>query len=85
MKLIFEYSWCIPWEADGTETFAIEFESLLGFQCYVLDKIKEAKQKGDTLLTLFDFTFYHLDELEEQIQTNVFTLENWFEKRMVKF
>ena len=83
MKLIFKYNWSIPWEASGTEVFTIECSSVLKLQIYVLDKVKEAR-KESSYITLFNFDFYNLDDLEYQIEHNVFTLEEWYEKNKIK-
>ena len=48
MKLIFKYNWCVPYEASGTEIFIIECDSKIKLQVYVLDKIKEVRQKKIT-------------------------------------
>jgi hypothetical protein len=84
MKLIFKYNWCVPYEASGTEIFIIECDSKIKLQVYVLDKIKEVRQKKNNYLTLFNFEFYNLDELEYQIEYNVYTLDEWCEKEIIK-
>jgi hypothetical protein len=83
MKLIFEYNWCVPHEASGAEVFAIECDSKIKLQIYVLDKIKEARKESN-YITLFNFDFYDLNELEHQIEHNVFTLEEWYEKNKIE-
>ena len=45
MKLIFKYNWSVPYEASGTEIFAIECDSEIKLQVHVLDKIKQTKKK----------------------------------------
>jgi hypothetical protein len=82
-KLIFTYYWNIPWEASGTEVFTIECSSKLKLQIYVLDKVKEAR-KETSYINLFNFDFYNLDELERQIEHNLFTLEEWYEKNKIQ-
>jgi hypothetical protein len=84
MKLIFKYNWWIPDEASGTEIFVIECDSQIKLQVYVLDKIKETRKKEFGVLSLFGFDFYNLDDLENQIQYNVFTLDEWCEKEIIK-
>lgn len=79
-KLIFEHNWSIPWEANGTEVFAFEYESKIAFQCYVLELIKKCKKTGNQLV-LFDWTFSNLSELESEIEHCVYTLEEWFENK----
>jgi hypothetical protein len=81
-KLVFEYNWSIPWEANGTEVFAFEYESKIAFQCYVLDLIKKSK-KNDVPFVLFDWGF-DTSEIEKEIEHNVYTLEEWFEKKKIK-
>ena len=80
MKLIFKYDWSVPYEASGTEIFAIECDSEIKLQVHVLDKIKQTRKKEFSVLSLFGFDFYNLYDLEDQIQHNVFTLEEWYEK-----
>lgn len=84
MKLIFEYNWCIPYEASGTEIFPIVCDSQIKLQVHVLDKINETRKEEFGILTLFGFDFYDLGNLEHQIQYNVFTLEEWYEKNKTK-
>ena len=79
-KLVFEHNWCIPWEADGTEVFAFEYESKIAFQCYVLDLIKKSKINGESVV-LFGWRFDDLLEFEKEIEHNVYILEEWFEKK----
>ena len=81
-KLIFKYEWSIPWETSGTETFIIECASKIKLQVYVLDKVKEAR-KNHSHITLFNFEFYNLDDLEYQIEHNVYTLDEWYEKNKI--
>jgi|688.fasta_scaffold1091039_3 hypothetical protein len=82
-KLIFEHNWSIPYESNGTEVFAVEYESKIAFQCYVFDLIKKSKNTDDTFV-LFGWSFYDLSELEIEIEHNVYTIEEWFEKKKQK-
>jgi hypothetical protein len=82
-KLIFEHNWSIPWEASGTEVFAFEYESKIAFQCYVLDLIKKSKKTGDPIV-LFDWTFSDKSQLEDEIEHQVYTIEEWFETKKFK-
>jgi hypothetical protein len=84
MQLIFEYNWCIEHEASGTEIFVIECDSIIKLQVYVLDEIKAARK--DNFLTIFNMDFYNLDSLEIQIQIqdNIYTLDEWCGKKIIK-
>jgi hypothetical protein len=82
-KLIFSHHWSVAYESSGTEVFAFEYESKIAFQCYVLDLIKSSKKTGKYLM-LFGWTFGDLSELEVEIEHDVYTLEEWFEKKKEK-
>lgn len=82
-KLVFEHNWDVPHEASGTEVFAFEYESKIAFQCHALDLIKKSKKNGGPVV-LFHWAFYDEIKLVDEIEHNVYDLEDWFEKKKQK-
>ena len=95
MKLVFEYQWC-GFEASGTETICVEYESIIAFQCMVLDLIAKYKEEccnkygaedGESWYRNGEIsilgTFYNVGNVEDDIETCVYTLEDWFEKKKI--
>lgn len=93
MKLVFEYESTDGYTYSCTNTVPFEYSSVLEFQYMVLEKIKEHKQKcikeygkkdgsewyrnGEINILGHD---RNVGQLEDSIEHNVFTLEEWFDK-----
>jgi len=83
-RFIFEYHWCIPYEASGINTLPFEYESIIKFQCDILDEIKNAKD-GYEPINILGLQVYPdgFDDLEQQLETNVYSLDEWFNKNKI--
>lgn len=88
MRLVFIYHWCIPYEAEGTETIPFEYSSIEDFQFFVLEKIAEIKSKKDCFgysshyIELFGYNML-IEEIEYNINHIVISLEDWFDKKKI--
>jgi len=94
MNLIFVYSSGDGCTYECTDTIPFEYSSIDDFQFMVLEKIKEAKElcieqygakdaevyyrNGN--IKLFGFSDMNIGNLEDSID-NVYTLEDWFNKK----
>ena len=83
-RFIFEYHWDIPHEACGIDVTPFEYESIIKFQCDVLDKIKKAKAEDKPVKFIGCMVYpYDFDDLERQLETNVYSLDEWFNKNKI--
>ena len=83
MKLVFEYHWAVPYESQGVITVACERKSKIALQCEMLDEVKLAKCE-DRCAKILGIETYEFDDLENQIEHNVYSLDDWFNKTKVK-
>ena len=83
-RFIFEYHWCIPYEASGIDVSPFEYESIIKFQCDMLDEIKKCKCEDVSVKILGLEVYPHdFDDLERQLENNVYSLDEWFNKNKI--
>ncbi len=96
-KFVYEYFWSVENEAEGIATYPFEFSSKDDFILMVLEAIDKHKQdcinhwgKSEGLLYYRNgyIKILGLDLnvgfLEDSVEHNIFTLEEWFEKKKLK-
>ncbi len=81
MKLVFEHYKSEEWVYSCTNTIPFEYESKEKFIFDVLEKSKNVEGQYEHIILFND----HIDvDTIEQIEHNVYTLEEWFEKLKVE-
>lgn len=96
MRLVYKYNWVCDHVASGTVTIPFEYLSILEFQYMVLEKLKVHKDEymhtygmkygkkealahySNSTILLFGYNI-KVEDLEN-IEHDVYTLEDWFDK-----
>jgi len=82
MRLIFEHFWGGE-PCSGTDMIPFEYSSKEDFVLMVLDKFDSKYWKNNTFCELFGAYLYK-DDIDN-LEYNIYTLDEWFERRNYKF
>jgi hypothetical protein len=82
MKLIFEHHWGDE-PCSGTDIIPFEYSSKEDFVLMILDKFNSKFWKDNSFCELFG-SYLYKDDIEN-LEYNVYTLDEWFERKKYKF